>query len=134
MSRQPIPAPHGSPVGQPYPQVEMLSPGTLKPAARNARTHSKKQIAQVANSISEFGFINPIVADGRDQVVAGHARLEAAKHLRLKKVPVIRVSHLDETQLRALMLADNKIASNAGWDRELLATELGELQITLPEF
>jgi ParB-like chromosome segregation protein Spo0J len=111
----------------------MLPPGTLKPAARNARTHSKKQVTQVANSISEFGFINPIVADGRDQVVAGHARLEAAKQLRLKKVPVIRVSHLTETQLRALMLADNKIASNAGWDRELLATELGELQTALPE-
>lgn len=133
MARQPNPAAHDSNVERPNPQVEMLPPGILKPAARNARTHSKKQISQVVHSISEFGFINPIVADGRDQVVAGHARLEAAKQLRLKKVPVIRVSHLNETQLRALMLADNKIAANAGWDRQILAAELGELQIALPE-
>jgi len=115
------------------PRLEMLPPGRLRPAERNARTHSKKQVQQVANSIVEFGFINPIVADERGRIVAGHARLEASKLLGLKSVPVIRVSHLNETQLRALMLADNKIAANAGWDREILATELGELQIALPE-
>lgn len=73
MARQPNSAAYDSLMGRPIPQVEMLPPGTLKPAARNARTHSKKQIVQVANSIEEFGFINPIVADGRDRVIASHA-------------------------------------------------------------
>jgi DNA modification methylase len=116
----------------PWP-VEMLPPRGLRPAQRNARTHSKKQIRQIANSIERFGVISPIIADDRGRIVAGHARLEAAKLIGLKHVPVIRVSHLSETEIRAYMLADNKLAEKAGWDREILAMELEELQIALPE-
>lgn len=119
-------------VGLPWP-IEMLSPHGLRPAERNARTHSKKQIREIAASMARFGVINPIIADGRGRIVAGHARSEAAKLLGLKQIPVIRVSHLNETELRAYTLADNKIASKAGWNRELLAVELTELQIALPE-
>ena len=113
--------------------IEMLSPNSLRPSKRNARTHSKKQIQQIANSMRRFGAINPIIADRHGQIVAGHARIEAAKFLGLKRVPVIRVSHLNETELRAYMLADNKLAEKAGWDRELLAIEMEELQIALPD-
>jgi DNA modification methylase len=111
----------------------MLSPGSLRPAPRNARTHSKKQIRQIADSMARFGVINPLVADDRGRIVAGHARAEAAKLLGLTKVPVIRLSHLSETEVRAYILADNKLAEKAGWDREILALELAELQIALPE-
>jgi hypothetical protein len=113
--------------------VEMLFVSSLRPSARNARTHSKKQIQQIADSMKRFGVINPIIADERGQIVAGHARAEAAKLLGIKQVPVIRVSHLSESEVRAYMLADNKLAEKAGWDRELLALEFEELQIALPE-
>jgi DNA modification methylase len=116
----------------PWP-VEMLAPRSLRPAQRNARTHSKKQIRQLADSMDRFGVINPIVVDDRGRIVAGHARAEAANLLGLKHVPVIRLEHLNETEIRAYMLADNKLAEKAGWDREILAVELGELQIALPE-
>lgn len=105
----------------------------LRPSDRNARTHSKKQIGQVAASMKRFGVINPLIIDSNGQVVAGHARLEAAKLLGLSAVPVIRVTNLSPTELRAYMLADNKIALGAGWDRELLALELEDLQIALPD-
>ena len=117
----------------PWP-VEMLSPTTLLPSPRNVRTHSKKQIAQVATSIKAFGFINPIIVDKNGTIICGHARVEAARLLGIRSVPTIRVSHLNEAELRAYMLADNKLAENAGWDRQALATELIELQIALPEF
>jgi ParB-like chromosome segregation protein Spo0J len=113
--------------------IEMLSPRSLRPAKRNARTHSKKQIQQIADSMLRFGVINPIIADDRRRIVAGHARAEAAKLLGLERIPVIRLSHLNETEIRAYMLADNKLAEKAGWDREMLAAELEELQIALPE-
>jgi ParB-like chromosome segregation protein Spo0J len=116
----------------PWP-IEMLSPRSLRPGPRNARTHSKKQIQQIADSMVRFGVVNPLVADENGRIVAGHARAEAARLLGLKLVPVIRVSHLSDTEIRAYMLADNKIAEKAGWDRELLAVELEELQIALPE-
>jgi len=116
----------------PWP-IEMLSPSSLRPAKRNARTHSRRQIREIANSMARFGIINPIVADQHGQIVAGHARVEAARLLGLERVPVIRVSHLSPTEIRAYMLADNKLATKAGWDREILAVELGELQIILPE-
>jgi DNA modification methylase len=116
----------------PWP-IEMLSLRRLRPTRRNARTHSKKQIGEIANSVVRFGFINPIIADSRNQIIAGHARAQAAELLGLTKVPVIRVAHLSEAEIRAFMLADNKLALKSGWDRELLAAELGELQITLPE-
>lgn len=114
-------------------QVDMFPLRQLKPSARNARTHSKAQVRQIADSMKRFGFTNPLIADDSGQIVAGHGRLEAAKLLGLKLVPVIRLTHLTETELRAYMLADNKLAQNAGWDRELLAAELKELQIALPE-
>jgi ParB-like chromosome segregation protein Spo0J len=111
----------------------MLSPYGLRPTQHNARTHSKKQIRQIADSIKRFGVINPIIADDRGRIVAGHARVEAAKLVGLKHVPVIRLSHLREAEIRAYMLADNKLAEKAGWDREILSIELEELQIALPE-
>jgi ParB-like chromosome segregation protein Spo0J len=110
----------------------MLPPHSLMPAQRNARTHSKKQIRQIAASIERFGVINPLVADDHGRIVAGHARAEAAKLLGLKHVPVIRLSHLSETEIRAYILADNKLAEKAGWDRELLTIEICELTELLP--
>jgi DNA modification methylase len=101
--------------------------GDLKPNKRNARTHPKKQIREIANSILQFGFLVPIVADENGVVLLGHARREAALSLGLTEVPVITVTGLSDARKRALMLADNKIASKAGWDREMLAVELPEL-------
>jgi len=100
----------------------------LIPYATNARTHSPEQIAQIAASIKEFGFNNPILTDGDSGVVAGHGRLLAARKLGLKKVPVIELAHLTETQKKAYIIADNKLALNAGWDMEMLPLEMGELQ------
>lgn len=114
-------------------QIEMVTLKSLKKSHRNARTHSKKQVEQIANSIRQFGFINPVVADHHNRIVAGHARAQAAESIGLKTIPVIRVTNLNEAQLRAYMLADNQIAKNAGWDRELLAIELNELQVVLPD-
>jgi ParB-like nuclease family protein/DNA methylase len=116
----------------PWP-VDMLPVASLRPSKRNARTHSKKQIRQIADSMAKFGVINPIIADDTGELVAGHARAEAAKILGIKRLPVIRLSHLSKEELRAYMLADNKLAENAGWDRELLAIEFQELQLSLPE-
>ena len=99
----------------------------LQPDPRNARTHSKQQIAQIGRSITEFGFTNPILADAEGNLIAGHGRLLAAKAMGLEKVPVIALAGLSETQKRALRLADNKIALNAGWDVEVLKLELSEL-------
>jgi DNA modification methylase len=114
-------------------QVEMLPLRTLKPADRNARTHSKSQIQQLADAMKTFGFINPIIVDGDRNIIAGHARALSAKLLGHKEVPTISVSHLSEAEVRAYMLADNKLAENSGWDRERLALELSELQLVLPE-
>lgn len=95
----------------------------LKPAKRNPRTHSDKQIRQIADSIREFGCINPILVDSDNKIVAGHGRLEAAKMLGLATVPTVCIDHLTPAQLRAYAIADNKLAENAGWDQELLALE-----------
>jgi DNA modification methylase len=114
-------------------QIEMVPLKSLKKSHRNARTHSKTQIEQVANSIRRFGVINPLIVDTRNRIVAGHARAEAAQSIGLRVVPVVRVSNLTDVQLRAYMLADNRIAQSAGWNRELLAVELDELRIALPE-
>ena len=94
--------------------VEMLPVSKLRPSKRNPRTHSKKQIREIANSLLRFGVINPAVVDGHGRLVAGHARTEAAKLLGLKTIPVIRVTHLSEAEIRAYALADNKLASKAG--------------------
>ena len=99
----------------------------LVPYARNARTHSAEQVAQVAASIREFGFTNPILVDTDDGVLAGHARLAAARKLGLQEVPVIVLDHLTATQKRAYVLVDNRLALNAGWDDEMLAVELAAL-------
>lgn len=98
--------------------------GTLRPYARNARTHSKKQVKQIAASIERFGFTNPVLVTDVGEIIAGHGRVEAAKLLGMKSVPTIALSYLSEAERRAYILADNKLARNAGWDREILAIEL----------
>lgn len=110
------------------PKIEMISTTQLVPFAKNSRTHSDEQVAQVAASIKEFGFTNPILVDDENVIIAGHGRLLAAQRLGLDDVPCIRLSHLDETQRRAYVIADNKLALNAGWDNELLGLELGDLK------
>jgi hypothetical protein len=107
--------------------IQLVSPDELKANPRNARTHSKKQIRQIADSIVAYGFTVPLLIDENAMIIAGHGRLAAAKLLGLSKVPVIVLKGLSEAKKRALLLADNKIAENAGWDRERLAIELPEL-------
>ena len=107
--------------------VEHRSLGSLIPYARNARTHSPAQVSLIAGSIREFGWTNPILVDRDNGVIAGHGRLMAAQQLGLESVPVIELGHLSEAQKRAYVLADNKLAEQAGWDKELLALELGDL-------
>lgn len=115
------------------PVITQVPIGTLKPSPNNARTHSKRQIEQIAKSMERFGFNSPIVA-GRDNIVrVGHGRLEAAKQCGLRTVPVIYADHLSEADLRAFALADNRLALEAGWDPEILAIELQELQLLLPD-
>jgi DNA modification methylase len=110
-------------------EVVYKAPGDLTPDPRNARTHSKKQVTQIVQSISAFGFTNPILADPEGNLIAGHGRLRAAKEMGLDKVPVITLDGLTEPQKRALRLADNKIALNAGWDTEILKLELADLSM-----
>src|SRR3954466_14515559 len=100
----------------------------LMPHARNARTHSEAQVAQIAASIREFGFTNPVLVDGARGVIAGHGRLLAARKLGLTEMPTIELSHLTPAQRRAYILADNRLALSAGWDEDLLRIELGDLQ------
>ena len=107
-----------------YKRVEDLIPNV-----NNARTHSDDQVTQIASSIKEFGFNNPILTDGENGVIAGHGRLLAAKKLGLETVPTIELSGLSEAQKKAYILADNKIALNSGWDEELLKIELDDLQL-----
>jgi ParB-like chromosome segregation protein Spo0J len=109
-------------------RIELWPLDRLKPYERNARTHSAQQVQQVANSIAEFGFTNPILVDGQDGIIAGHARLLAARQLGRLQVPVIVLSHLSEGQKRAYILADNQLALNAGWDDEILRAELRALE------
>jgi DNA modification methylase len=105
-------------------KIELCPLSRLTPFKNNARTHSKKQIRQIANSIKRFGFTNPVLVDNAGGIIAGHGRVEAAKLLGLATVPSIRLSHLSETEKRAYILADNRLAEKAGWDREILAIEL----------
>ena len=109
-------------------RIELWPLERLKPYARNARTHSDAQVAQIAASIVEFGFTSPLLVSGTGDIMAGHGRLAAAKKLALEAVPVVVLDHLSETQRRAYILADNQLALQAGWDEELLAAELAELQ------
>jgi ParB-like chromosome segregation protein Spo0J len=101
----------------------------LVPYEKNARTHSPEQVAQIAASITEFGFTNPILVDGADGILAGHGRLAAAKDMGLALVPVIVLDHLSAAQRKAYILADNQLALNAGWDENLLQQELISLQL-----
>src|SRR5437867_11967194 len=105
----------------------------LTPNGRNARTHSRKQIGQIADSIAAFGFVVPILIDDDGVIIAGHCRYAAARLLDLKQVPAIKVRGLSQAKRRALALADNRIAESAGWDRQILAVELPELAQVLIE-
>lgn len=108
--------------------LERLPLDRLIPYANNSRTHSEEQVAQIAASIREFGFTNPILIDEADGIIAGHGRVLAARKLGMEEVPCIRLGHLSEAQRRAYVIADNKLALNAGWDEELLAVELSSLR------
>lgn len=113
--------------------IVQKSPHALRRNQRNARTHSKKQIRQIAESIDRFGFTVPVLVDSDGVILAGHGRVEAAKLLKMKTIPVIAIDHLSDAEKRAYILADNKIALNAGWDQEILETELSELLSILPD-
>jgi ParB-like chromosome segregation protein Spo0J len=114
-------------------EVKLASVHKLRRNKHNPRTHSKKQIRQIANCILRFGWTYPILIDENGVIVAGHGRYEAALLLGLREVPVIVIAGLSDAEKRALALADNKIAANAGWDRQLLAEELGDLARLLPD-
>ena len=107
--------------------ITSLPVGSLKPYDRNVRTHSTKQIAQIAASIEAFGFNNPVLIDKDGGIIAGHGRVEAAKTLGFETVPCVRLEHLSDAQKRAYILADNKLAEKAGWDPEILKIELQHL-------
>jgi ParB-like chromosome segregation protein Spo0J len=108
-------------------QIQLRPIEGLIPYARNSRTHSDDQVAQIAASIREFGWTNPVLVDGANGIIAGHGRVLAARKLGMAEVPCIELAHLSEAQKKAYIIADNKLALNAGWDDELLALELGEL-------
>src|ERR1700680_3814028 len=108
--------------------IELWLLDKVIPFARNPRTHSDAQVAQIAASITEFGFNNPILVDTKAGIIAGHGRLLAARKLGLTEVPVIVLDHLTEAQKRAYIIADNQLALNAGWDEALLRLELAALQ------
>jgi DNA modification methylase len=105
-------------------QIAYLPPERLRPSPNNARTHSKKQLKQIARSIERFGFVNPVLISDDFEIIAGHGRVEAAKILGLRQVPTVRLSNLSPADRRAYVITDNRLAELAGWDRELLATEL----------
>ena len=111
-----------------FPDYKKLSVADLVPYARNSRTHSPQQVDKIAASIREFGFLNPIIVDGRNGIVAGHGRVMAAQKLGLSELPVIDASHLSEAQKRAYVIADNRLALDAGWDNEMLKIELQDLE------
>ena len=110
------------------PNVVLIDTNLLIPYINNARTHPDEQVTQIASSIKEFGFNQPILIDADDGVIAGHGRLLAAKKLELKKVPCIRLEHLSEFQKKAYILADNRIALNSGWDFEMLKMEVEDIK------
>jgi DNA modification methylase len=108
-------------------KIESLSIDTFIPYIRNSRTHSDAQVAQIAASIKEFGFTNPVLIDNDGVIIAGHGRIMAARKLAMTEVPCIRLGHLTKTQIRALVIADNRLAMNAGWDNDMLAQEFKDL-------
>lgn len=110
-----------------FPSIKTIPISDLIPYSRNSRTHSDAQVAQIAASIKEFGFTNPILLDGDNGIIAGHGRVLAARKLGLEQVPCIELAHLTDAQKRAYILADNQLAANAGWDMEMLKIELSDL-------
>lgn len=110
-----------------FPSYKTVKTSDLIPYARNSRTHSDEQVAKIASSIKEFGFLNPIITDGENGIVAGHGRVMAAQKIGMRTLPCIEATHLTEAQRRAYIIADNRMALDAGWDDEMLKVELGEL-------
>lgn len=111
-----------------FPLIKTVLVADLIPYARNSRTHSEAQVTKIAASIKEFGFLNPVIIDGENGIVAGHGRVMAAKKLGMDEVPVVEASHLTEAQRRAYVIADNRLALDAGWDEEMLRVEFAELE------
>ena len=109
-------------------QLDYINTRELIPYTKNSRTHNAEQVAQIAASIEEFGFTNPVLVDSKSGIIAGHGRVMAAQKLGLDKVPCIRLAHLTDTQRRAYIIADNKLAMNAGWDHAMLSAELADLR------
>ena len=109
-------------------QVKQVKVESLIPYARNSRTHSDAQVAQIAASIKEFGWTNPILVDGTNGIIAGHGRLLAARKLGYTEVPVIELENMTDSQKKAYVIADNQLAMNAGWDTSMLTLELGDLK------
>jgi len=116
-----------APKGNNFPEYKTVLTASLVPYARNARTHSPAQVDKIAASIREFGFLNPIITDGQNGIIAGHGRVMAAQKLGLDTLPTIDAAHLSEAQRRAYVLADNRMALDAGWDNDLLRIELQDL-------
>ena len=110
------------------PKYKTVLVSDLIPYARNSRTHSDTQITKIASSIKEFGFLNPVLNDKDSGIIAGHGRVMAAQKLGLKEVPVLQIGHLSETQKRAYIIADNRLALDAGWDEDMLRVEIAELE------
>jgi ParB-like chromosome segregation protein Spo0J len=110
-----------------FPQYKTASIDSLIPYARNSRTHSPEQVGKIAASIKEFGFLNPVIIDGSNGIVAGHGRIMAAQKLGMSEVPVIEASHLTDAQRRAYVIADNRLALDSAWDIDLLKIELADL-------
>jgi hypothetical protein len=115
-------------------RIETVSVKDLKPNSRNARTHSKRQIKLIADSLKAFGFVNPILIDQDGMIVAGHGRVAAAKRVGMTEVPAVRIEHLSDDEKRAYVLADNQLAARAGWDSDILAIELQHLMEVDVEF
>lgn len=126
-SRKKAASGNNSPLTKKEPQIDQRPIDSLVPYANNARTHSDEQVAQIAASIREFGWTNPVLVDGDNGIIAGHGRVLAARKLGYSDVPCIELAHLTDTQKRAYVLADNRLAEAASWDNDLLALELGGL-------
>jgi ParB-like chromosome segregation protein Spo0J len=109
------------------PRYKMAMVSSLIPYARNSRTHSDEQVAKIAASIREFGFLNPVIVDGDNGIIAGHGRIMAAQKLGMDEVPTVEASHLSDAQRRAYIIADNRLALESGWDDEMLLVEFAEL-------
>ena len=129
MSGKRKPAAESHPMNNGNLRVEYRRTDSLIPYPRNARKHPKAQVAQIAGSIAEFGFLVPVLVDGAGGIIAGHGRVLAAQRLGMESVPCIQATHLTEAQRRAFVLADNKLTENAGWDDELLRLEMTDLNL-----